>query len=99
MSNIQLFQLAGVIFIGLGMMGLGALAYTSGAPLSREENHRLGKRGNTYRLPINLETLLAAALLLGGLGLLNWTKFELCAFLGYWIPNLPEALRMMLNCR
>jgi hypothetical protein len=100
MSNIYFFQLIGVLLTGLGMIALTASSYLYGKPLSRDERFRMGeKRTNVRWLPINLETMLSAALFLGGMGILAWSKFSLCAFLAYWLPDLPDAIMFLLSCR
>jgi len=99
MLNIYLIQLAGVITTILGIVALTASSYLYGKPLSREDKQRMGKTGsNVYRLPINLETVLSAALFLGGAGLLTWSKFSLCGFLKYWVPSMPDAIMFLLSC-
>jgi len=103
MTNVYLIQLIGVLLTAAGMIALAVSAYLFGTPLSREEKRRAGgdweRKGDVYRMPINLETLASAAFLLGGLAILTWTKFNLCAFLAYWLPSLPEAIRLLLSCR
>jgi hypothetical protein len=103
MTNIYLIQLVGVILGIAGMVALTVSAHLFGTPLSPAEKRRASdewnRRRDAYRLPINLETIASAAFLLGGLGILTWSKFELCAFLAYWLPPLPEAIRLLLSCR
>jgi hypothetical protein len=98
MSNIYLIQLVGMLLTIIGMAALTAVSYVYGKPLSRDERRRLGRDSNTRRLPINLETILAAAFFLGGAGILTWSKFNLCGFLRYWVPNLPDAIMFLLSC-
>ncbi len=96
-------QLVGVLLVIMGCVGLAASSYLFGTPLSREEKRGLGgdwsRKGNVYRLPFNVETVASAAFLIGGLGILGWAKFDLCAFLLYWMPDLPEAIRILLACK
>ena len=100
MANPYLIQLIGVLLVGAGMVALTAASYAFGKPLTHEERLEIGKGDkNIYRLPINLETIASAAVFLGGMGILWWSKFNFCAFLAYWLPNLPEAIRLLLSCR
>jgi hypothetical protein len=99
MSDIYFIQLIGVLITAAGVVALIVSAKLYGTPLTREEQERSGQRGDSYRLPINLTTIASAAFFLGGIGILTWSKFDMCSFLGYWIPNLPEALRIFLSCR
>jgi hypothetical protein len=99
MAKIYFIQLIGVLLIGMGMAALTAVSYLYGKPLTRAERRGAGlKNSNVHALPINLETLLSAAFLLGGIGLLTWSKFSVCAFLGYWLPDLPDAIMFLLAC-
>ena len=98
MQNIYVIQLIGVLAAATGMVALTAVSYVYGSPLSRDERHRLGRDSNTRRLPINLETILAGAIFVGGMGILTWSKFNLCGFLSYWIPNIPDAIMFLLSC-
>ena len=103
MQNVYLVQLFALLLAGCGLLGLALTSQLFGTPLTRAEKHRLGDdwedKGTVYRLPINLETIVCALLLIGGLGLLAWSKFEFCGFVTYWIPNVPQAFHTMLNCR
>ena len=100
MTNSYLVQLVGILLTGAGIGALTGASRLFGRPLTREERVRLGdKPSGTYRLPINLETITSAALFLAGVGVLKWSNFSFCAFLAYWLPNLPEALRLLLSCR
>jgi len=100
MPNIYLVQLVGVLLTGTGIVALTASSYLYGKPLSRDERRRIGEnRSNVRRLPINLETILSAAVFLGGMGILTWSKFNLCTFLGYWLPDLSDAILFLLSCR
>jgi len=83
-----------------GALALTAVTTIFGRPLTRDEKLRTGeKQRGMYRLPINLETVASAALLLAGIGILTWSNFNLCTFLTYWLPDLPEAMRLLLSCR
>jgi len=100
MSNIYFIQLIGVLLTGLGMVALTVSSYLYGMPLSQEEKRRTGeKRSNVSHLPINLETIVSSVFFLGGMGILAWSKFNLCGFLGYWLPNIPDAILFWLSCR
>jgi hypothetical protein len=65
----------------------------------REKGGKWDRPGDVYRLPILLETLASTVFLLGGVGILAWAKFDHCAFLTHWLPDLPEALRLFLSCK
>ena len=85
---------------GAGAVALTAAAQIYGRPLTRDEQLRVEERlRGAYRLPINLETLASAAVFLAGIGILTWSKFKLCAFLLYWIPDLPYGIKFWLSCR
>lgn len=103
MQNIHIVQLIGVLITGAGVLALTASTYLYGSPLTREEKRRATRdersSGTMYRLPFNLETLASALFLLGGIGILTWSKFKVCPFLIYWLQDLPEALRFLLTCR
>ena len=97
-----LIQLIGVLLTAAGVVALSASAYLYGTPLSREEKTNMDRKWvhrNVYRLPFRLETLASAAFFLGGAGILWWTKFDHCAFLAHWLPELPEALRLLAACQ
>ena len=99
MSNPYFLQLIGILLAGAGIIALTAAAHIFGRPLTREERHRAGdKPSGTYRLPVNLETLASGAVFLAGIGVLKWSNFNFCAFLIYWIPNLPPELKLLLSC-
>jgi hypothetical protein len=102
-ENIYLIQLVGVMLAAAGIIALMASVHLFGTPLSPAEKRRASdewnRRRDAYRLPINLETVASAIFFLGGIGILTWSKFELCAFLAYWLPPLPDALRLLLSCR
>jgi len=100
MNNPYFIQLIGIILTGAGMVALTATAHIFGKPLSRDERLRTGeRRSNVSRLPLNLETIASAVVFLAGIGILTWTKFSLCAFLIYWLPDLPTAIKFWLACR
>jgi len=101
--NNYFVQLIGILLTVAGMIALTVSARLFGTPLSNEEKRRAGDKrnrgGDVYRLPINLEVIVSTAFFLGGIGILTWSKFNLCVFLAYWLPGLPEALRLLLSCR
>jgi hypothetical protein len=103
MPNVLLIHLIGVVLTMTGLITLMASAHVFGIPFSPAEKRRASDEWNrkrdAYRLPINLETVVSAIFLLGGIGILIWSKFELCTFLAYWFPPLPDALRSLLACR
>ena len=84
----------------IGVIVLVAVTTVYGRPLSNEERLRMGEKNRSlYRLPVNIETIIAALILLAGIGVLAWSKFNLCAFISYWAPNLPNAVMAALKCR
>lgn len=103
MADIFIIQLIGVVLALTGFIALTASAGLFGYPLSPADRRRASdewnRRRDTTRLPINLETIVSTAFLLGGIGILIWSRFELCSFLGYWFPPLPELARSVLSCR
>ena len=100
MGNIYFIQLIGVLVTFLGMVALTVSAQVFGTPLTRDEKRRLGREHkNTYSLPVNIETIASAILFLGGMGILSWSKFSLCAFLAYWVPNTSDAIMFLLSCK
>lgn len=103
MPNQQLIQLVGVVLTLAGLITLTASAHVFGTPLSPAEKRRASDEWNrkrdAYRLPINLEAVVSAIFFLGGIGILVWSKFEFCAFLAYWFPPLPNAVKLLLACR
>jgi len=102
-ANIFLIQLIGVALAVAGLVALTASAHLFGTPMSRAERQRASdewnRRRDTYRLPINLESILSSIFFLGGIGILLWSKFNLCAFLDYWLPSLPDVAKVVLSCR
>ena len=100
MTNPYFIQLIGALLTGAGIVALTLASRIFGRPLTREERNRMGdKPSGMYRLPINLETIASAVLFLAGIGTLKWSNFNLCEFLAYWRPDLPEAIRLLLSCR
>ena len=100
MTNIYFIQLIGVLVTGLGMIALTVSYYLYGIPLSRDEEIRMNKTGKRFRrMPFNLETIISSIFFLGGMGILTWSKFSLCAFLNYWLPTMPDAIMFLLSCR
>src|SRR5262245_46188986 len=103
MANVHLIQLIGVVLTIAGLIALTASVHIFGTPLSPAEKVRASdewnRRRDAYRLPINPETILSAIFFLGGIGILVWSKFDLCAFLVYWLPSMPEAIKVLLSCR
>jgi hypothetical protein len=103
MPNDHLIQLIGVVLTVAGLIALTASAHVFGTPPSPAEKRRASDEWNrkrdTYRLPINLETVISAIFFLGGIGILVWSKFEFCAFLAYWFPPTPEAIKLLMACR
>lgn len=103
MPNGQLIQLIGVVLTTAGLIALTASAHVFGTPLSPAEKRRASDEWNrkrdAYRLPINLETIVSAVFFVAGICILVWSKFEFCAFLAYWFPPLPGAVKLLLACR
>src|SRR5512134_3199106 len=103
MANIYLIQLVGVMLATGGMIALTASVHLFGTPLSPAEKRRASdewnRRRDVHRLPVSLETIASMIFFLAGIGILTWSKFNLCAFLAFWLPSLPEAIRLFLSCR
>ena len=100
MGNPYVIQLMGVLFTAAGLAALTASAYVYGRPLTRHEKFRMGNdRKNSRRLPLNLETLASTVFVLIGLGILNWSNFNVCAYLAYWLPGFSSSLRFWLACQ
>jgi len=100
MNNPYIIQSIGLVITAIGVIALIALTTIYGRPLSNEERLRMGKESRSLnRLPINIETIIATLILLAGIGILGWSKFNLCTFISYWIPNLPSVLMSTLRCR
>jgi hypothetical protein len=100
MGNPYVIQLVGVLITAAGLAAFVASAYAYGDPLTRGEKLRPGKQGkNTRRLPLRRETIASSAFVLLGLGILNWSNFNLCAYLAYWLPSLSNSMQFWLSCR
>jgi hypothetical protein len=103
MANIFLIQLVGVVLVLTGFIALTASAGLFGYPLSPADRQRASdewnRKRNAYRLPISLETIVSTIFLSGGIWILIWSRFELCGFLAYWLPPLPELAKLVLSCR
>jgi hypothetical protein len=99
MTSPYFIQLIGILLTGAGVVALTAASRIFGTRLTREEKRETSREGNWYRLPINLETIASAVVFLAGVGILKWSNFNLCTFLAYWLPELPEAIRLLLSCR
>lgn len=103
MANIYLIQLVGVMLAIAGIIAMTATAHVFGAPLTPAEKRRASdewnRRRDVYRLPINLETVAAIMFFMSGIGILAWSEFNLCGFLAYWVPSLPEAIQLLLSCQ
>lgn len=103
MANLFLIQLVGVVLVLTGFIALTASAGLFGSPLSPADKRRASdewnRKRNTYRLPIGLESVVSTIFLVGGIGILVWSKFELCGFLAYWFPPLPGLAKLILSCR
>ena len=103
MVNIYLTQLVGVMLTGAGILALMASAHLFGTPLTpadrKKASDEWNRRANGYSLPISFSTILSTVVFLGGIGILTWSKFNVCIFLGYWLPTLPEALKLLLTCK
>ena len=103
MADIYIIQLVGVILAIGGAMALTASAHIFGTPPSPADRRRASDewnhRRNARRLPVNLDTIASMVFLLGGIGILAWSKFNLCAFLAYWLPPLPDLAKLLLSCQ
>jgi len=99
MKNPYFIQSIGLIITAIGALALIALMTIYGRPLAEKEITRLGRENRgAFRLPINVETIVAAIILLGGIGILTWSHFDPCTFTAHWIPNLPGFLMRTLHC-
>lgn len=99
MINPYFVQLIGILLTSTGVVALTVSAQIFGRPLTSDEQLRMGnKHSGAYRLLINLETVASAAVFLAGVGILKWSNFSLCSFLAYWLPELPETIRLLLSC-
>src|SRR5574338_500801 len=103
MADVFLVQLIGVVLALTGFIALTASAGLLGSPLSPDDKRRASdewnRKPNTYRLPLSLESIVSTIFLLGGIGSLIWSRFELCGFLAHWFPPLPELAKLVLSCR
>jgi hypothetical protein len=103
MENYYILQLRGILLALTGMAGLALAGQVFGRRLNASEKRRLGddwaQKSTVYRLPFRWETLLFLGFILGGGYMLAVTHFEVCRFLAYWLPDLPQAARMMFACR
>lgn len=92
-------QSIGLAITFVGVLALIAFTTIFGRPLSEEERRRIGTENRSlYRLPINIETVLSALLLVGGIGILFWSNFDHCRYIMHWAPNLPDTVMSMLRC-
>jgi hypothetical protein len=104
MANLFLIQLIGVVLTVAGLIALTASTHLFGTPMSPAERRRASDEWNrrrdafTYRLPLNLETIMSAIFFVAGIGILVWSKFNLCAFLAFWLPSLPDIAKLLLAC-
>ena len=100
MTNPYVLQLIGILFAAAGLIALSAAGYIYGKPLTRDERIRRGEeRRNVRSLPLNMETIGSVALILIGISILTWSKFDSCLFLNHWLPNLPDGVKFFLSCR
>jgi hypothetical protein len=103
MANLYLIQLVGVMLATAGIISFAASAHLFGTPLSPAERWRASdewnRRRDIYRLPLSVETIASMLFLLGGIGILAWSDFSLCAFLAYWLPSLPDAVTLLFSCK
>jgi len=98
MANIYIIQLIGVLLVAAGLAALIASAYVLGRPPTRDEQSRTDSN-SSHRLPINLQTAASTAFVLSGMGILTWSKFDICVYLAYWLPGMSESIRFWLSCR
>lgn len=103
MADMFLVQLVGVALAVAGFIALTASARVFGTPVTPAEKRRASdewnRRRDVRRLPINLDTIASSIFFLGGIGILVWSKFNLCIFLSYWLPSLPPAVHILLSCK
>lgn len=101
--DIFIVQLVGVALTGTGLIALTAAAHVFGMPQSFADRRRASdewnRRKDVYRLPISLDVIVSTIFFFAGIGILAWSKFELCAFLAYWLPPLPTTVKLLLSCR
>ena len=99
MKNPYIIQAVGLAISAIGVLALIAVMTIYGRPLSDDERLRLGRENRgEFKLPINIETIFAAIIFLSGVGILYWSKFELCTFTAHWVPNLPGFLMSTIHC-
>jgi hypothetical protein len=102
-ASIFLIQLIGVVMTIAGFIALTASAHLFGRPMSPAEKQRASdewnRRKRVFRLPLTLETIASSIIFLGGIGILLWAGFDLCAFLAFWLPSLPNVARLVLSCQ
>jgi hypothetical protein len=103
MANEHMIHLVGVVLTVAGSIALIASAHVFGSPQSpadkRQASDEWNRRRDTYRFPVDLEMIVSAIFFVGGIAILIWSRFELCAFLAYWLPSMPAAIRVLLSCR
>ncbi|HEU0291377.1 MAG TPA: hypothetical protein VFR47_01485 [Anaerolineales bacterium] len=100
MANPYVIQLVGVLLTAAGLAALTASAYVYGRSLRRDEKQRMGReRKDMRRLPMNVETIASTAFVLIGLGILNWSNFNICAYLAYWLPSFSSSIKFWLACQ
>ena len=99
MGNLYIIQLIGVLLTAAGLAALTASAFIYGRPRTRDERLRMrNERKPVRRLPLNPETIASTAFVLIGLGILNWSNFNVCAYLAYWLPSLSGSIKFWLSC-
>jgi hypothetical protein len=102
MANIYVIQFVGVMLATAGLIALMVSTHLFGRPMSPAEKRKASDEWNrsksTYSLPINLEAIASLIFFFGGIGILIWSRFSLCAFLAYWLPPLPVVVRILLSC-
>ena len=99
MGNLYVIQLMGVLLTAAGWAALAASAYVYNSPLRRHEKLKMQNESRHMRpLPISPETVASTAFILIGVGILSWSRFELCAYLSYWLPGLFDSIKFWLAC-
>jgi len=94
-----IIQAIGLAIASIGVLALIAVTTLYGRPLSDEERLKLGREDRgTFKLPINIETIIATLILLCGIGILAWSKFDICTFTAHWLPNLPGYVTRAFQC-
>jgi hypothetical protein len=100
MENPYIIQLIGILFTVAGLAALTASSYVFGRPLTHDEKLRMGNdKKNIWHLSLNLETIASTTFALIGIGILTWSKFNLCTYLLYWLPSASASIRFWLVCR